>query len=218
MKRLGRAVSAVAAAVVMVSGCQEERKLDEAVFYEGPEFTLKLSRYYLNLPLHYTGEVFSVQCNSPQTADAPEGSRQDAGWVVVSTGGAIGSNSAREVANREKHKYLIMDDRTLVMTSMVLRVTFDACGSFRHWQPTSLPAELIDPVEKPDYCAPNGTADCRHYDFLGDRQPQFEAIHTDPAGNVSFLVRSKGFKGRAVLRVESDDYGRSWRVTPLEQS
>lgn len=192
------------------SGCGL-RRLDEAVLYEGPQFKLKVVRYYENLPFHYTGEVFSVQCSSPRTEDSPARSRQDAGWVQIGGGGAIGSSSAQELAERERPNYLIMDDSTLVKKDSGLGVTFDACGSFHRWDPTTLPTELIDPVEKPDHCAPGGAADCRHYDFLGDRQPRFEDIRTDPTGRVSFSVRSKSFKAD-VLRVDSDDFGKTWRV------
>ena len=41
----------------------------------------KLVRYYENLPLHYTGEVFRVQCASVHTADSPAHRTQEAGWV-----------------------------------------------------------------------------------------------------------------------------------------
>lgn len=191
-------------------------KLDESVFYEGPEFKLKVVRYYENLPLHYTGEVFRVQCSSAQTANSPRHSKQDAGWVTIGNGGAIGSTSARDLVDQVRPNYLVMDERTLVWKGTVLNVSFDGCGTFRHWDPTTLPKELIDPVDKPDYCAPKGTADCRYYDFHGDRQPQFDKIRTNSSGHVSFLVRSKSFKGGAVFRVESKDHGKTWRVKALD--
>ena len=160
------------------------------IFYEGPQFKLKLVRYYENLPFHYTGEVFRVQCKSANTVDSPGHAKLDPGWVEVGSGGAIGSASAKELVDRERPHYLIMDDRTLVTTGgWALKVSFDACGSFHFWDPRSLPQELIDPVDKPATCAPQGTGDCRHYDFLGERTPKFSQIQTEPSGGMTFLVR-----------------------------
>jgi hypothetical protein len=184
------------------------RKLDETVFYDGPVFKLKLVRYYENLPLHYTGEVFRVQCSSARNP----------GWVTIGNGGAIGSTSAEELVSAVRAKYFVMDANTLVWKGTVLKVSFDGCGTFRYWDPTTLPKDLIDPVHKPDYCAPKGKADCRYYDFHGDREPRFDQIRADSSGQVSFLVRSKAFKGGAVYHVGSNDYGKTWRVNRVESN
>lgn len=185
------------------------RRLDEAVMYDGPNFRLKLVRYYENLPLHYSGEIFSVQCSSAGTATSPGHSRQDPGWLVLGSGGAIGSKSAAELVERERANYRVMDDRTLVWTSRGLHVSFDACGTFRHWDPVSLPADLIADFDKPDYCAPKGTVDCSNLVFEGERAPIYEDVGTTPDGMISFLVKSKAFKGGA-FRVQSTDQGRTW--------
>lgn len=187
------------------------RKLDEALFYDGPRFRLKLARYYENLPLHYTGEIFVVQCASANTQNAPEGKTNDLGWVVIDRGGAIGSRSAQEVIERVRQNYTVIDERMLAWSTVVLNIHFDGCGSLARWDPTTLPEELIDPVEKPDYCAPKGSADCRSYDFQGDRAPRYREIHATPEGVVSFTVQSKGFKRGATLRVSSNDFGKSWQ-------
>lgn len=208
-----------AMAVTLLTSCDQMtiRRLDEAVFYEGPRFTLKLVRYYENLLLHYSGEIFVVQCASARTASSPGHKTQDAGWVQVWRDTAIGSKSAKEVVERERARYLVMDENTLVWTGGVaLNLSFDACGSIRRWVPTALPAELIDPAEKPSYCAPKGTADCAFYDFQGDRAPRYEEIRTSAPGRVSFLVRSKAFKGVVALRVQSTDFGKTWAFTAVE--
>lgn len=208
------------AAVTLVStsllACSPEtRKLDEASIYEGPHFRLKLVRYFENLPFHYTGEVFRVQCSSAHTSKSPSHTTQDAGWITLGNGGAIGSRSAAELVERERRNYLVIDEQTLVWTGNGVNVSFDACGSSRAWNPTSLPQELIVPAEKPDYCAPRGTADCSHYDFIGQREPKFEDIRVDRAGNVSFVIRSKALKDGKSVRVESTDFGKTWRTELL---
>jgi hypothetical protein len=188
------------------------RKLDEAVFYDGPGFKLKLTRYYENIPLHYVGEVYRVQCGSPATALSPAGKTQDSGWVAIGNGGAIGSRSAAELVPLVRDSYRVIDEGTLVWTGNGFQVSFDACGRFQSWFPSRLPPEMIDPVEKPEWCAPAGTADCRNYDFFGDRHPKFEQIEVARNGRVSFVVRTPALRPNGVLRVESADSGRNWTV------
>lgn len=200
--------------IALVSCSQATQKLDEAVFYEGPRFKLKLVRYYENLPLHYTGEVFRVQCASDRTANSPGQKTQDPVWRTLGNGSAIGSKNAAELVERERRNYLVIDDQTLVWLGNGVNVSFDACGEFRGWYPTSLSEELIYPVLKPDFCAPRGKADCRHYDFQGERAPHFGDIQVSRQGAISFTVRSKAFRGEQTVRVHSTDFGKTWDLTP----
>lgn len=190
------------------------RKLDEAMFYEGPEFRLKLVRYHENLPLHYNGEVFRVQCASRNTRHSQAQRMQEEGWVSLQSGGAIGSSHAAELAERERRNYTVIDDRTLVWIGNGLSVSFDACGSVRHWSPTSLPADFVIPAAKPEYCRPVGNVDCRHLDFLDDRLPRFEEIQVTTPGGISFVMRSKALRDGMSVRVRSVDFGETWRMTP----
>jgi hypothetical protein len=204
-------------ATVLASCVGGTRKLDEAVFYNGPQFKLKLVRYYENLPFHYVGEVYRVQCGSAQTAQSPAHKTQEAGWVTIGNGGAIGSKSAAELVEQVRVDYRVLDERTLVWTGNGFQVSFDACGQFQSWYPTALPAEMIDPVEKPDFCAPVGTGDCRNYDFLGDRTPRFEGIEVNPNGHVEFVARSAAFRPNGAVRVESADSGRTWSLSEVRR-
>jgi hypothetical protein len=209
-------LASVALALAFLCACSPStRKLDEAVMYEGPQFRLKLVRYFEDLPLHYTGEVFRVHCSSPKTMNSPAHKTQDAGWVSLGNGSAIGSKSAAELAERERRNYLVVDDHILVWIGNGVNVTFDACGSFRSWYPTSLPEDLIVPAEKPDYCKPRGNVDCRHYDFLGDREARFEELRVTSQGSISFIVRSKAIRNGASIPVQSPDFGKTWQTTPL---
>jgi hypothetical protein len=201
---------------LLLASCGGTRKLDEAVFHDGPQFKLKLTRYYENLPLHYVGEVYRVHCASALTAQSPAHKTQDAGWVTIGNGGAIGSKSAAELVEPIRAAYRVIDERTLVWTGNGFQISHDACGQFQSWYPTSLPAELIDPVKKPEYCAPAGTADCRNYDFMGDRTPRFEEIEVLPSGRVAFVARSAAFRPSGAVRVESADSGRTWSARPLQ--
>jgi hypothetical protein len=208
-------VLALLAGLALTACGSRTRKLDEVVFHDGPQFKLKLVRYHENLPMHYVGAVFRVLCTSDRTADSPAHKTQDAGWVTLGNGGAIGSKSAAQLVERERVNYRIVDEGTLAWLGNGVNVSYDACGAFRGWYPTALPAEMIDPVEKPDYCAPKGGADCRHYDFLGDRAPVFEALDVRPDGRIAFVARSKSIRPAGAVRVESPDSGRTWSVAPL---
>jgi len=107
--------------------------------------------------------------------------------------------------------YIIVSDQIFVKKGGGISVSFDACGTITGWYPTLLPLQLIDQIEKPDWCAPKGGGDCRHYDFEGDRQVRIDDIKTDNLGNISFLARSKAFKDSATLRIASSDYGKAWQ-------
>lgn len=200
-------------ALFFVACGETTRKLDEALIHEGSQLQLKLVRYYENLPLHYTGEVFRVQCASVNTKGSPPDRTQEAGWVSLGNGSAIGSKSAAELAARERENYLIIGEQTLVWLGNGVNVTFDACGSFRGWYPTALPADWVVPVAKPSHCQPKGNADCRHYDFLDERTPRFASIEVTPGGHVSFMVRSNALRDNAAVRVSSEDFGRTWQMT-----
>ena len=199
--------------IVLLFACSPStRKLDEAMIYEGAYLRLKLVRYFENLPLHYTGEVFRVQYSSAQTGNFPAHKTQDAGWSSLGNGGAIGSKSAAELAERERRNYSVIDDRIVVWIGNGVNVSFDACGTFRGWYPTSLPQDVIVPTDKPDHCKPRGNADCRHYDFLGEREPRFEDVRVSPNGQISFVVSSKALRHGKAVRVESVDFGKTWKT------
>jgi len=212
MRRLGLAALALA---WLVACSASTKKLDEAILYDGPQFKLKVVRYYENYPFHFVGEVFRVQCGSAGPASSPGHTTQDPGWVTLAGGAALGSKSAAELVERERGHFRRIDDQTLVWIGSGLQISFDACGEIRSWYPWDLPSELIEPAEKPPYCKPTGTVDCRKDDFLGDREASFDEIVVKPGGTVSFLVRSKALASERGVRVASTDRGRTWKIEPL---
>jgi hypothetical protein len=193
-------------------------RLDEVVFREGPGYRLKVVRYYENLPLHYSGEIYTVQCSSEATRDFEAHSTQDAGWRTLARGGAIGTTRASDVVPRLEGQYRAIDRSRLVWLGTVFQVSFDGCGHFASWDPTSLPPERIDPVPKPDYCAPKGDGDCRLFDFQGERAPRYDDIRVEEDGRVAFRVRTPALRGSGALRVTSSDFGRSWEVAEAPPS
>jgi hypothetical protein len=213
-----RDVKAAAFALLLLlvwnSGCDSTRRLDEFVFHKGPKYTLKAVRYYRNIFLHYNGEVFSIQCRSAGTERFRAGERQDKGWNNILTGGAIGTESAKDVVAVWQEYFLFLDDDTLAVTHSGLSVTFDACATFQGWYATQVPIEMVDQIEKPSHCAPQGTGDCRHYDFQGDRAAKIEELRISPDGAINFLARTPAFKA-GILRIESADKGQTWTAEPV---
>jgi hypothetical protein len=209
-RAFSRATRACLLALAATAACKPSTKrLDEAMLHDGPGFRLKVVRYYEKYPMHYNGEVFRVMCESPNTASSPAHKTQDAGWVTVGNGGAIGRGDAAEIAKQEKKNYVVLNDTTLAWIGTGFNISFDACGRFRNWYPTMLSPDLIDTIAKPEWCAPKGTADCRHYDFLGDRAPRYSNIRVEPNGVIEFTAESPAFRG-GVLRLRSADAGATW--------
>jgi hypothetical protein len=190
------------------------RKLDELVFYEGPGHRLEVVRYYEEAPLHYSGEIYSVQCQSPATRNLEAHSTQDADWLRLERGGAIGTKRAADLLPRFEGRHIPIGEGRVVWLGPALQVSFDACGSFAWWDPVSLAPELVDPVVKPDYCAPKGSGDCRRMDFEGDRAPRYDEIRVERSGRIRFVARTPAFRNTMALLVTSDDFGLTWKVEP----
>jgi hypothetical protein len=199
--------------LALLTACgKPNQRLDEYVFYDGPQLSLKVVRYYRNIPFNYLGEHAIVMCRSAQTADLPAADRQDAGWRPLGDADARGSKSAMEVAAKLQNDYEVFDEQILVARTSVLNISFDACGHFINWDPGRLPKAMIVTQEKPANCAPNGPVDCRHYDFKGERAPRYEQIEIQGQGRVSFRVSSAAFRDVAFLRVETRNNGAVWHV------
>ncbi|HYK05318.1 MAG TPA: hypothetical protein VE974_26445 [Thermoanaerobaculia bacterium] len=194
--------------LLMSVGCRKSgQKIDAAILHQQGGLTLQLVRYYEKVGVNYEGEVFRVHCSSPSTRSVPAQPMQPAGWVTIGNGPAIGSTSAEELARRERPRYVVFDEQTLAWWSnLALNVSFDGCMGSRKWSPVNLPQSLIDVRPKPAHCAEG--ADCRHYDFMGERAPQYESISVT-GDTVSFIVRTPAIKSGS-LRVTSTDRGATW--------
>jgi hypothetical protein len=212
MKKITRPAFIMTFCALLIACGNPNQRLDEYVFYEGPQFTLKVVRYYRNIPFNQLGEQAVVMCRSENTRDFPAHDQQDAGWRMLGAGDAQDSKNAEEVAVKMKGDYEVFDDHTLIAKINVFNISFDACGHFINWDPGRLPQAMIDPVEKPDSCAPNGPADCRYLDFEGARAPRYEQIRVAGNGQVSFTARSKTFKGVELLSVQTSNNGAVWHV------
>ena len=212
MKKIACPVCIMTLCALLIACGNPNQRLDEYVFYDGPQFRLKVVRYYRNIPFNQLGEQAVVMCQSENTMEFPAHEQQDAGWRTLGARDAQGSKDAKEAALRVKDDYEVLDDHTLIGKMNVFNISFDACGHFINWDPGRLPQAMIDPVEKPDSCAPNGPADCRYLDFEGDRTPRYEQVRVAGAGQVSFTASSATFRGVELLRVHTRNNGAVWHV------
>ena len=212
MKKLTCPVCIMSLCALLVACGNPNQRLDEYVFYNGPQFRLKVVRFYRNIPFNQLGEQAVVMCQSENTAEFPAHNQQDAGWRMLGARDAQDSKNAEEAAVGVKDDYEVIDDHTLIGKINVFNISFDACGHFINWDPSLLPQAMIDPVEKPESCAPNGPADCRCYDFEGERAPRYEQIHVTGKGQVNFTASSATFKGVELLRVATRNNGGLWHV------
>lgn len=199
-------------AVISYCGIQHW-KLDEATFYKGPQFELKLTRYYENYPLHFTGKVFHVLCASNATRRDDLPGVLEHGWKEIASGVAFDSTSAKVLVDQRRSNYIIVNETTLVVVEQDVLISSDACGSFHSWSPSILPREMIEPAQKPPNCAPLGQADCSYYDLLiGERKPIYTDVLVAADGTISFSVHSLAFKNKQVVYVQTQDFGKTWKT------
>jgi len=199
--------------VVLLAACGEpSRRLDEYVFYDGPQFSLKVVRYYRNIPFSYLGEYAVVMCRSDNTGADAGRDTPDAGWRMLGEVDARGSENAAAAALVVSKDYQVLDERTLIAKDNVLNISHDACGHFIGWDPARLPQDMIDTVPGQDPCAPGDVTDCRDTGFGGDRKPRYGQISVSDSGEVGFTVRSPAFRGVELLRVRTGNAGGTWHV------
>jgi hypothetical protein len=105
----------------------------------------------------------------------------------------------------------------LIDRGVVLRISRSGCGPFIVWDPTRQADLEIDPVPKPDYCAPVGTGDCRYHDFFDERRPVYETIEVQ-GELIRFTVTSPAFKPSPSIAVTSLDGGHTWQWRPVDVS
>lgn len=177
-----RSLLAVASLVVS-AGCNDGARLDAAPLHQGPRFELRVVRYYENLPLSYTGEVYRVQCRSDQTAALPAARMHEPGWATVTNGGAIDTTSAAQLAESLRRQFLVLSDDVVIwMNETFAIVTFDACGSFAAWRPS------------PEVAT------------------SFRDVRLEGPGVLSFVAAPAAPTDGKPLRVRTEDAGATWLV------
>jgi hypothetical protein len=201
-----------------VSACGEERrKLDEVIFLDTPQLTLKLVRYYEAFPLSYNGEIYVTQCSSLNSKGLPPSDVSEAGWRVIDRGSAIGSKSASQMAEQVKHRYTIIDGGIVYWSHVPLSISLDGCHSEISWSPVTLPTEMIIPAAQPEHCKQDKATCQRMYGpmwpFQAEgRLPKYFDVRATRSGEISFRMESTAIKDGNILFVATHDGGTSWDV------
>lgn len=207
---------------LFLCACSKElRKLDEAVFLDTPQLTLKLVRYYENLPFSYTGEIYVTQCSSPNSKELPASDVNEPGWRVIDRGAALGSKSALEVVEKVRNRYTVIDDGILYRSYVPLNISIDGCRTLIKWDPVTLPAEMIIPAALPEHCKQEDKtvkAVCERmygpsWPFQAEgRLPRYFDVRATRQGKISFRMQSAAIKDGSILFVTSSNGGKSWDV------
>lgn len=194
------------------------RKLDEAVFLDTPELTLKVVRYYENLPFSFSGEIYVTQCSSPNSKELPASVTNEAGWVVIDRGTALGSKSAMEVVDKVRNKYTVVGDGVLYWSYVPINISTDGCRTRISWSPATLPAEMIIPKALPEHCKHDKEKLCDRmygpawpFEAAGSL-PRYFDVHAARSGEISFRMQSTAIKEGIIMFVTSNDRGKSWNV------
>lgn len=209
------------AAVTLLSACGSNlRKLDEVVLYEGTNLRLSLTRYFEDVPLHWTGEIYVVHCASNETKSFHSNELPGkSGATIVQRSGALGSKSAVEVANRVREQYKVIDDKVLINADGGLfKVSFNACGDFKSWNGWNLPVDAINLVPQSSCSSKEKSLNsCPWMNFEGAAKIKFSEITVDSSlKKVSFRASSSAFKNGKDLIVSFENGGKNWIETVAE--
>jgi hypothetical protein len=230
-----RQLAIVAVPVVTITGCMQVGLLvatatrhtshvDDAVVVANHSLTVKVVRYREYGPFSGSSS-YAVQCRSAQTTKAPFiHGQQDRGWLTLASF-LDSTSSTSAIAVKLSNEFQIYNQSVLIWMrgeTSPPRISVDGCVTFREWSPASVEHVLIVPAEawprdrepapleaKPFFCA-DVRRDCRIYEFGGTRQVRYRELSVSSEGHVSFIASSKAFTV-GDLRVESDDWGHTWR-------
>lgn len=220
--------------------CSCTYKIDEKIFYSGNGIQLKVATYYENLPLHFNGNVFRIQCRSAKTDNIIATKMNDATWTeylpIASDFFKLGYTSESKMdLNRisavAMKKYHITDYETIITESnKAVAVSFNGCKSFQSWSLDTLPhSEMIDSTPEFVECVNNtkksmswshvkasvekkGSIEevCKLSKLEGIHLPFFSEFIASRDGKAHFRIESSGFKSIKAIIVETSDFGKTW--------
>jgi hypothetical protein len=174
-------------------------------------------------PPHAATLRHTVICRSARTANrrADRGLGVPAGWAVVGhlpdiekpapTRAALAL--ALDGAARDAERALHAGQGWIAWhLGARLDVTFDDCGTWGHFHASeSLPLGELDLSRVKFRCDPS---DCAGVAMDLPDGMEVRGLRVSPPSRIAFEMHSKAVKGPPGRRVESEDGGRTWRLTP----
>lgn len=214
-------------------------KLGEISFYKDANMELKVVLIHENLPFHYVGNSYSIACESQYTKtplnDEYEWKsyRIEQGWNMVPQaylGNGLGNDKntlLKSLADEAKKLYLVKDKNTLVvLANPNVYVSFDGCRAFSNWVlKDNLPKDIIvestpefekcvEQQKKDKELGSTSYGDCSDLKLTGKGQPVFQDVVANDNGHATFKVTSSAFKDNRTIKVETNDFGKTWRFIP----
>lgn len=224
--------------LVLVWGCTTSiDKLGDRTFYKDDEIELRVVLFDENLPFHYVGETWFVECRSPNTASYPgnDRSRAAASWMGLlqadlsdENGVTFYVNQTRDemldtLATRAKEHYFVTDRMTVVVLGWqkTLDVSFDGCRSFSNFNPLeSLPNKsMLINKTRFDSCMElyvrlnntgSGSVICNRTELI-NAKPVYSNIDCAMNGSCTFDVLFTDLNHS--FSVRTSDHGRTWQVS-----
>jgi len=236
MKRLLVVIVCVlllAVAFVWYSLQPSRKKMGEVTFHQDANLELKVISIFENLPMHFRGTRLSVACKSKNTNDLPEVHFDmiEKGWkrmpdsVLLSQKREDPIESLAEVARKY---YQVMGAMTVTVTdNMYFSVSFDGCKSFATWMLMDhLPKSMIvDSTPESDNCEAQKIkdqkaglqtyGDCEYFKFTEANTPEFSLVSASDDGRASFVLASKSLRDQQPVKIETQDFGKTWQIQLL---
>lgn len=215
-------------------GRSQYEKLGETTFLQNKKIALKLITRREYLPLHYSGDAYSIVCKSNQTTNFKEQKTFfiEQGWNTIPSlalsclvGDSIKCDHQKLSEEAKRYFYLFGNSTVISITEYGVHVSFNGCQTFASWN-IALLINKLEINESPefrqcqDYNAKvinqgihdTGNTNCFYLNFIKKNKILFSNVYASDEGVVSFLMTSKIFKNGLVFHIESIDFGKTWQT------
>ncbi|QDK42682.1 hypothetical protein DOM21_14735 [Bacteriovorax stolpii] len=182
-------------------GRSRYEKLGETTFLKNKTVEIKIITRHEYLPLHYSGDAYSIACKSDQTSNFKEQKSifVEEGWSTIPSLAfkcdvADSIKCDHQKLSEKAKKYINAFENSTVtsVTEDGVYVSFNGCQSFVHWNTSLINNE-----------SPNLKI------FISN-------IQASDKGTISFSITPKTLKNDSVLYVESLDFGKTWKTKTVK--
>lgn len=219
----------ICASSVFYKSCVSH-KLDEKKIFKKNGIELKVSTYFENLPFHFNGNIYRIECKSRHTKykSIPTHS----GFLKL--GYTSDSDFDIDVlAKVAREGYHVTDQEVMIVSSdKSIFITWNGCLSFSTWSLENIVSEdLVESTPQYKECLlqtkknmnwPHirsrvnklGSIEksCQSQKFSGNNLPVFSNFQAASNGTASVLIQSGAFKNSRSIIVKIRDFGKNWTI------
>ncbi|WP_127716323.1 hypothetical protein [Halobacteriovorax sp. HLS] len=135
--------------------------------------------------------------------------------------------SFKELVKKAENAYTVTDNDSIILRTIQkgLAISWDKCNSFKIWNPVDIPNNLINTnlylkcleeskAKEVKGLLPRNWArtNCLSQQYNGENSPIYSMITSKSKGHVSFIITSKAFIKQKEYKVETQDYGKNWKI------